>query len=118
MNSMVTLVASAATIEPMTVTIIIHTSTLRRPIRSPQRGMNSANTAAAVKNAVCVMPICAVVASRSISIVCSAGASMEALSWNAKTATSSAVIRGTTWLVGSFRPAAGGGVFVVVMRAV
>ena len=74
--------------------------------------------AAAVKNAVCVMPICAVVASSSVSIVASAGDSIDALSWKAKTATSSAVIRGTTWLVGSFCPAAGSGVFVVVMRAV
>ena len=117
-KSMVTFTDSAAMIEPTTVTAIMPTSTFRRPIRSPHRGINSENSAAAVKNAVCVMPICAVVASSSTSMVASAGDSMDALSWNAKTATSSAVIRGTTWLVGSFCPAAGSEVFVIVMRAV
>ena len=63
-------------------------------MRSPQRGRNSENSAAAVKNAVCVRPICAVVAPNSSSIVAKAGESIDALSWNANTAVSSANING------------------------
>ncbi len=94
-NRTATFGASAATTQPIPVTTIIPISTLRRPIRSPQRGRNRENRAAAVKNAVWVMPIWAGVASSSTSIVARAGASMEALSWKAKTATSRAIINGT-----------------------
>lgn len=62
-----------------------------RPMRSPQRGMMSENSAAAVKNAVWVTPICAAVVSSSFSIVARTGESMEALSWNATIAASSAM---------------------------
>ena len=106
-KSMVTFTDSAAMIEPTTVTAIMPTSTFRRPIRSPHRGINSENNAAAVKNAVCVMPIWLAVASSSTCIVASAGASMEALSWNAKTAVSRANMSGHTWEDGSFCPGSG-----------
>ena len=95
-NSIGTLVASAATTQPTTISASIPASTLRRPITSPSRGRNSENSAAEVKNAVWVRPISAEVAPRLSSMLFSAGLSMLALSWKAKQATSSAVTRTPT----------------------
>src|SRR5699024_12040030 len=101
-NNTATFGARAATRQPIPVTIIMPIKTLRRPIRSPQRGRNRENRAAAVKNAVWVIPIWAGVASSSTSMVARAGASMDALSWKANTATSRAIIRGMTAAAGAF----------------
>ena len=70
-------------------------STFLRPTMSAKRGRNSENSAAAVKNTVCVSAICVSVVLSSCVIVASAGESMDAFSWNAKMATRSAVISAT-----------------------
>ena len=94
MSSTATFGATAEATQPSAATAIMPTRTFLRPIRSPQRGRKSENNAAAVKNAVCVRPICAVVALSSSSIVAKAGESIDALSWKANTAVSSANING------------------------
>ena len=66
--------------------------TFLRPLRSARRGRNSENSAAAVKNTVCVSPMASAVVLSSFCIVTSAGESIEALSWKAKMATSRAAM--------------------------
>ena len=90
---MPTLTLSAAMIEPTAVTATMATMILRRPTRSPQRGRMRENSAAAVKKAVWVSPIRAVVVPSSCSMVASTGESIDALSWKAKIAKRRARIR-------------------------
>ena len=101
--SMVTSCAAALTMQPMAVIRSMPLSTFLRPAMSARRGRNSENSAAAVKNTVCVLPISVAVVFNSFCIATSAGESIEALSWKAKMATSSATMRATMFLPPSSR---------------